>query len=381
MNCWEGIVREWIRFWNEVRTEWYKRDPKRFGAKYNKDTKKWLRKGYLEKFRELLSMIKDCIGNLTVADAFENLRELFAIQYGIHEKWYAEFHKPKPVFRGEENSKTRLVQYLKYVMTVANFCNLDLNDLNALEVIGSNSINDTLLSRLACCGKLNAKKVKENLTKAWEVIKDKKVKDILGDWLLTYSPCHVNEGPVTIEVDKWSLDAFKKIDPCTPLCERRREMKKLFGIDFKGWHLQMIPLVEICRRLSDLLSKISCAVDIDYEIIFTPFTFDELSKIKCDYGVYIISRIDKSDEEIVYVGCSEDVARRLKQFKRQFIKRDENPPHRPAGYCGKILDIGIDKLRIHVICTKSLELAELIERLIIYLYKDITGEKPICNKR
>ena len=49
--------------------------------------------------------------------------------------------------------------------------------------------------------------------------------------------------------------------------------------------------------------------------------------------------------------------------------------------CGKNLDVSINELKINVICTGSIELAELIERLIIFVHKDITGQKPKCNKR
>jgi len=127
LSSWNSIVRRWLYFWNKVREAWYDKYPKKFGHKYNAETKKWLQNGCLIEwngetraarnvFKNLIKEILDYFSDCTISDAFDKLRELFAIQYGIHEKWYAESRKPKPpVIR---NPKAQMIQYLRLVLII-----------------------------------------------------------------------------------------------------------------------------------------------------------------------------------------------------------------------------------------------------------------------
>jgi len=194
---WGEIVNDWLVFWNKVRKEWYTETGKEgFGTENNPRTKEWLKK-FEKEFQVLLNRILSKIGNLTIEEGFEYLAELFAIQYGVHEKWYAETHGKdgksliKWRFRGNP------AQALKFLITKYNYeGKLDFND--------------------------------ENVKKAWDKIKNKKISEILKMWVLRYAPCAINEGP--IEIGKWNYEEFKKINVLENREERRKKMKEKFKL-------------------------------------------------------------------------------------------------------------------------------------------------------
>jgi len=190
---WENLINDWLNFWNRIRKAWYTETGRKgFGAKYNNPkTKKWIER-YESEFQALLNRILSKIGNLTVEEGFEYLAELFAIQYGIHEKWYAETHG-----KVEWSHKENPIQALKFLITKYNYeGKLDFNN--------------------------------EYVKQAWEMIKRRKIKNLLGKWILKYAPCSINEGP--IEIRKWSYEEFKKINVLENREERRRKMKEVFNL-------------------------------------------------------------------------------------------------------------------------------------------------------
>ncbi len=107
-----------------------------------------------------------------------------------------------------------------------------------------------------------------------------------------------------------------------------------------------------------------------------------ISSIPNSPGVYIVLlNCGKPDEEIVYIGSSNDLKKRIRNFVKQYKRKEAKRPHKPAGYCGQSLNEPISSLKIKTIITQSEEYARAIERYLIYMHKKLTGKLPQCNKR
>ena len=197
---WDDIIEEWLEFWNKVRYDWFKTYGRLgFGASANNPrTRAWLKDKYYNEYLKLLEKVKKYFSGKKVYEVFNQLCELFAIQYGVHQKWYAERYGRGGKASIKAPKRANLARHLKYLITKHNY----ENGLNLSQV---------------------------EVKIVWDFLKNKKVAGLLSDaTTLFYEPSAINEGPILIR--KWSFETFLQISPLIEKYTRREIMKKEFDL-------------------------------------------------------------------------------------------------------------------------------------------------------